>query len=604
MKLDIDITPEQYRIVKDIINRFLPNTCKVWVFGSRAKDTAQDYSDLDLALDAGKEVDYDTIRQLKLAFEESRLPYTVDVVDLHSVEPYFKEIIDSQKVVFPLNRSLSDRDSDCIEGKRNVPQLRFPGFGASTGSATEWVEKRLGKITRKVSNKNKENISYPIYSINNKEGFVEQSQQFEGVDSNERGYDISMYKIIEKNTFAYNPARINVGSIGYSGNLNKIIISSLYVCFRSTEQIYDPFIYIYFKSFQFNKSVLRNTEGGVRDYLFYDNFSHIKFCFPSLPEQKKIADFLTTVDDKIQSLTQKKEALTQYKKGLLQKLFPSSKKGGFDTSTSSARALSPRASTSARSLSDRDSDCIEGKGNVPELRFPGFSTSTSSARALSPRASTSARSLSDRDSDCIEGKGNVPELRFPGFSGEWVEKRIKDFGYFYYGKSAPKWSIKKGAKTPCIRYGELYTKFNVVVDKIYSYTNISTENLKFSKGGEVLVPRVGEDPKDFAKCCYLPFKDVAIGEMISVFNTKENGLFISCYFNTLYKEFGKMVEGASVSNLYFRYLEKIKLHLPSLPEQKKIADFLTTVDNKITQVDQQIEKTTQFKKGLLQQMFV
>ncbi|MDA8576317.1 restriction endonuclease subunit S, partial [Candidatus Marinamargulisbacteria bacterium] len=49
--------------------------------------------------------------------------------------------------------------------------------------------------------------------------------------------------------------------------------------------------------------------------------------------------------------------------------------------------------------------------------------------------------------------------------------------------------------------------------------------------------------------------------------------------------------------------EKFVFHIPSLPEQQKIADFLTSIDKKITQVDQQLETMTQFKKGLLQQMF-
>ena len=100
MKIDVDITPEHRRIVEDILNQNLPKPCTVWAFGSRANDTAQAFSDLDLACDAGKKLDFDTITQLKIAFEESRLPYPVDVVDLQRVEPYFKSIIDNQKVMF------------------------------------------------------------------------------------------------------------------------------------------------------------------------------------------------------------------------------------------------------------------------------------------------------------------------------------------------------------------------------------------------------------------------------------------------------------------------------------------------------------------------
>ena len=75
-----------------------------------------------------------------------------------------------------------------------------------------------------------------------------------------------------------------------------------------------------------------------------------------------------------------------------------------------------------------------------------------------------------------------PSLRFKGFDGGWQQQKIGDCGTFYYGHSAPKWSISPDAKTPCVRYGELYTKFGNKIDKIFSYTNIPVDNLVFSKG--------------------------------------------------------------------------------------------------------------------------
>ncbi len=121
----------------------------------------------------------------------------------------------------------------------------------------DWEEKRLGALTFKVGKKNKANIQYPIYSINNQEGFRPQSEQFDGLDSNDRGYDISMYKIVYSQTFAYNPARINVGSIGYSYDLNEVIISSLYVCFKTKDALNDLYLLAYLDSYSFNKDILR-----------------------------------------------------------------------------------------------------------------------------------------------------------------------------------------------------------------------------------------------------------------------------------------------------------------------------------------------------------
>ena len=199
---------------------------------------------------------------------------------------------------------------------------------------------------------------------------------------------------------------------------------------------------------------------------------------------------------------------------------------------------------------------------------------------------------------------NIPQLRFPGFTKALRRKSLGDFGYFYYGKSAPKWSVTEDAKTPCVRYGELYSTFGEYISDIKSHTNIPPENLKFSKGGEVLVPRVGEDPLDFAYCSFLPISDVAIGEMISVYNTKESGLFFTYYINSkLKKAFARVVEGGNVSNLYYKYLENINVTIPSLDEQDKIIDFLSAVDNKIEQLSKKQELLGEYKKGLMQQIF-
>jgi len=198
-------------------------------------------------------------------------------------------------------------------------QLRFKGDNGN--DFPEWENKTLGEVTTLINRRNKNNKKLPVYSINNKLGFVPQSEQFDGVDSEDRGYDIKLYKIIDKNTFAYNPARINVGSIGYSGNLENIIISSLYVCFKTSDSVNDNFLFQYLKTNLFNREVLRNVEGGVRDYLFYENFARIKFALPYFSEQQKIANFLSSIDTKIDIENQILQKLEEQKKYFLANLF-------------------------------------------------------------------------------------------------------------------------------------------------------------------------------------------------------------------------------------------------------------------------------------------
>jgi type I restriction enzyme S subunit len=222
-------------------------------------------------------------------------------------------------------QTLEKKKSGLEQYKKGVMQKIFKQelrFKDEYGKAfPDWEEKKLGKLTYKVGKKNKENISYPIYSINNQEGFRPQSEQFEGLDSNDRGYDISLYKIVNKETFAYNPARINVGSIGYSFELNEVIISSLYVCFKTNKELEDLYLLAYLDTNKFNKNILRYEEGGVRQYLFYENFSQIKIPLPSTEEQTKIANFLSAIDKNIELVTKKIEHTKTYKKGLLQQMF-------------------------------------------------------------------------------------------------------------------------------------------------------------------------------------------------------------------------------------------------------------------------------------------
>mgnify|MGYP001108323117 CR=1 FL=1 len=176
-----------------------------------------------------------------------------------------------------------------------------------------------------------------------------------------------------------------------------------------------------------------------------------------------------------------------------------------------------------------------------------------------------------------------PEIRFAGFTNDWEQRKLGDWGDFYYGRSCPKWSVTEDATIPCIRYGELYTKFGAKIDRVYSYTNMPPENLRFSKGTEVLIPRVGEDPMDYNHCTWLSMKDVAIGEMISVFNTDNNPLFTATMFNaTLQNEFAMRVEGGSVTNLYFEKLKNIDVSFPSIREQEMIAAYFENIDNLIT----------------------
>ena len=191
----------------------------------------------------------------------------------------------------------------------NVPNLRFPEFNG------EWERCSLGEITTNFSRRNKEEVRYPMFSVTNNRGFVPQSEQFE--DREMVGEDIKAYKIIHKNDFAYNPARINVGSIAkYNGN-EPCMISSLYVCFTADKRLDNEWLIQLLKTPKMNFYYNINGEGGVRVYLFYPNFARIKTAFPSLQEQQKISSFLSLLDERIATQIKIIEKLESLIRGLI-----------------------------------------------------------------------------------------------------------------------------------------------------------------------------------------------------------------------------------------------------------------------------------------------
>ena len=195
----------------------------------------------------------------------------------------------------------------------NVPALRFPEFSG------EWESCTLGDITNNFSRRNKDRIQYPMFSVTNNRGFVPQSEQFE--DREMVGEDIQAYKVIEKGDFAYNPARINVGSIAkYEGN-GKCMISSLYVCFNTIDRIDRDWFMHLLKTPKMNFYYNLNGEGGVRVYLFYPNFARIRSSYPSLAEQKKIAAMLSLIDERIATQSKIIEEQETLLKSLADRMF-------------------------------------------------------------------------------------------------------------------------------------------------------------------------------------------------------------------------------------------------------------------------------------------
>ena len=164
--------------------------------------------------------------------------------------------------------------------------------------AFSWEQRKFSDITFPAGEKNKDNLPLESYSITNEHGFVPQDEKFEN-GGTMREADKRMYYIVSPNSFAYNPARINVGSIGYQNIGKNVIVSSLYEVFKTSEDVDDRLLWHWFKSPDFQKLIMQLQEGGVRLYFYYDKLCMGEVSLPSLEEQRKIGKLFDTLDNLI-----------------------------------------------------------------------------------------------------------------------------------------------------------------------------------------------------------------------------------------------------------------------------------------------------------------
>ncbi|API87744.1 hypothetical protein F7310_02015 [Francisella uliginis] len=200
----------------------------------------------------------------------------------------------------------------------------------------------------------------------------------------------------------------------------------------------------------------------------------------------------------------------------------------------------------------------------------------------------------------------MPELRFPEFrdAGEWVERELGEVAKFLKGKGISKSDIVDKGNIPCIRYGELYTCYNEIIEKVISKTNINIKKLVLSKFNDVLIPSSGETQEDIATASCIRKDNVALGGDLNIIRTKENGSFLAYYFSSVKKrEISQMAQGVSVIHLYVSQLKMLKINIPTLKEQQKIADCLSSVDELIEAQSQKVELLKEHKKGLMQKLF-
>ena len=177
----------------------------------------------------------------------------------------------------------------------------------------------IGHVIEQISKRNKNNAIQNVLSVSNRQGFIKQSDQFE--NRNVASEDTSNYKIVEKNDFAFNPARINVGSIARLTTFEKGIVSPMYICFRTQENVAPEYIDYFFESKHFYCEIQKRLEGSVRQCLSFEGLCNIPLSLPSFEMQQRIGKRLFTLGQKIKTETDLLELLNKQKQYLLRQMF-------------------------------------------------------------------------------------------------------------------------------------------------------------------------------------------------------------------------------------------------------------------------------------------
>ena len=164
--------------------------------------------------------------------------------------------------------------------------------------AISWEQRKFSDFTFPAGERNKDDLDLEPFAITNNQGFIAQSEAHDDF-----GYmkdvDRKMYIVVKPNSFAYNPARINVGSLGYYEGEENVIVSSLYEVFQTAEYVDDKFLKHWFKTKAFQDWIERLQEGSVRLYFYYDKLCECIMSMPSVEEQRKIGAYLDKIDNLI-----------------------------------------------------------------------------------------------------------------------------------------------------------------------------------------------------------------------------------------------------------------------------------------------------------------
>lgn len=188
----------------------------------------------------------------------------------------------------------------------------------------------------------------------------------------------------------------------------------------------------------------------------------------------------------------------------------------------------------------------------------------------------------------------------------WNKKILQDICVFFKGNGISKEDLSDDGN-PCILYGQLYTTYkNEIINEVISRTNVDLKNPFYSKKNDLIIPSSGEDPLDIAVARSIKQENVLLGGDLNILrlNKEVSSDFLSYQLNGVRKyDIARIAQGKSIVHLHNDDLKNIKVFVPPIEEQKKIAHFLSLLDLRIEAQIKIIEDKKIVMNNLMYRLF-
>lgn len=197
-------------------------------------------------------------------------------------------------------------------------ERQYLGLLCSLIASAGYPHGHIREFATEVSKRNSGAAIFQVLSVTNRYGFILPEDQFQRQVASS---DLSNYKVITSGQYAYNPSRINVGSIARLDKWDIGVLSPMYVIFKLDEtKVNSDFFLHWLESHEAKQRIIRSAQGSVRETVSFTDLAAIPFPLPPLGQQKQISAILTTARQEIDLLKKQADAYRRQKRGLMQRL--------------------------------------------------------------------------------------------------------------------------------------------------------------------------------------------------------------------------------------------------------------------------------------------